>query len=106
MSRGRARPSASSGRRRMRARARWLRGALALQPVPGPEDPCDNSEKKEEETERHHEAPAYRHVGAAVEAPAKAADEIHDRVKQAEAAPGLRQHVDGVERAAEKGERR
>src|SRR2546426_681001 len=46
------------------------------------------------------------HVAAAVETPAKAADEIHDGIEEAERAPRTRQHIDRVERAAEKRERR
>jgi hypothetical protein len=52
------------------------------------------------------EADGDVHVGDAVEAPAEAADQIDRRVEQRDGLPDRRQHVDGIEGAAEEGERR
>ena len=57
-------------------------------------------------SERHAEAHFHRDVRLAVEAPAEPADQVDDRVEQRHRAPGGRQHVDRVERAAEEGQRR
>jgi hypothetical protein len=45
-------------------------------------------------------------VGHAVEAPAEAADQVDHRVEQGDLLPERRQHVDGIEAAAQEGERR
>src|ERR1043166_2528384 len=82
-----------------------LRG-LVLQPIPGLEDPRDDAEADEEKHERHRKTQADANVGRLMEAPAKAADQINDRVKQAHGAPRRRQHVDRVECAAQKRQRR
>ena len=77
----------------------------ALQPVPRPEDPPDQREAQDEEPHRRREADLHAHVRGPVEAPAEAADQVDHRVEQAEGAPGIGQHVDRIERAAEEGER-
>ncbi len=64
------------------------------------------SERNAQKEQRHGQAGHHRHVGAAVEAPAEAADEIHHRVEQGRALPERRQHVDRVEGATQEGERR
>src|SRR5687767_14292055 len=46
------------------------------------------------------------HVGDLVEAPAKAAYQVDDGVKERHRLPRRRQHADGIEGAAEEGERR
>ena len=54
----------------------------ALQPIPGLEDPGDHRQADHEEPKRHRQAHADAHVGGAVEAPAKAADQVDDRIEQ------------------------
>src|SRR5258706_2282107 len=81
-------------------------GLSVLEPVPGPEDPDHHRQTDNEEQQRCAEAHPYSDIRGPVEAPAKAADQVHHGVEQAERAPGGREHVDRVERAAEKRERR
>src|SRR5262250_3526561 len=64
-----------------------LRVRSALQPVPGLEEPAQKRQADDEEHEDRGEARDDRHVGGAVEAPAEAADQVNDRVEQAEGAP-------------------
>src|SRR5436190_5458401 len=86
--------------------ARRPPSGLHLQPIPGPEDPRAYREEYREEDDRHAEAHPDADVGDTVEAPAKAADQVDDRVEQGHRLPHRRQHVDRVEAPAEKGERR
>ena len=64
------------------------RRPLLLHPVPGPEHPRDDRDAGEQEHERHREAQPDGDVRLAEEAPAKAADQVHDRVEQRDRAPG------------------
>lgn len=64
--------------------------ALILESVAGLEDPPDDDKAKSEEAERHGEADADVHVGDLKEAPAKAADQIDDRVEQGDGLPQRR----------------
>src|SRR3546814_4558573 len=59
-----------------------------------------------EETKNRGDADHHVDVGQAVEAPAKGADQVQHRVEQADLLPQQRQHVDRVERAAKKRQRR
>src|ERR1700691_6507983 len=79
---------------------------LRLQAPSGAEDPCQNRQTYGDEQRREPEARADADVALAIEAPAKAADQIDHGIEQADRAPERRQHVDRVERAAEKRERR
>src|SRR5688572_9574843 len=83
-----------------------MRAILRLEPVAGAENPPDDAKADDQERQRHAEADADMHVGYAEEAPAEAADEIHDRVEQRDSLPDRRQHVDRVERAAKERQRR
>src|SRR5579863_7152545 len=87
------------------ARAR-SRDPSLLQPVSGPEDYDDGDETEREEDQRHADADADRDVAFVIEAPAKAADQINYRIEQSRLPPEWRQHRDGIEAAAEKGQRR
>src|SRR5581483_5562904 len=78
----------------------------AFQAITGSENPTYQRETGREESERHREADSDADVRRCIEAPAKAADQIHDRIEQADGAPPRRQHVDRIERAAEERERR
>src|SRR5581483_6784900 len=91
-------------------RAAFLRNACgsgsAFQPVAGFENPRHGGQADRKKYQGHRQAHADSHVGGSVKAPAKAADQIDDRVEQRHRAPRRRQHVDGIESAAEKRERR
>src|SRR3990170_5020402 len=80
--------------------------ASGLDPPAGLENPPDEDQACGEEDERHAEADGDVDVGLAVKAPAEAADQIKYRVEQRDGAPDRRQHVDGIEAAAEECERR
>src|SRR6267154_3449175 len=88
---------------------RWSRKGLAisiLESIAGPEDPRHDRERHREECTGHGEAHPHAHVGQAVEAPAESAHEVDHGVEERDRPPEGRKHVDGVEAAAEKGERR
>src|SRR5690606_18518693 len=77
----------------------------AFQPVAGAKHPVHGSQAQRQEAEGHAQADADRYVGNAVEAPAKAADQVHHRVEQGELLPEGGQHADRVETAAKEGQR-
>src|ERR1043165_9511125 len=79
---------------------------LVLDAIAGSEDPRDRAEADAKEQKRHRDAYAKVHVGGFKEAPAEAADQIHDRIEQRDGLPAGWQHVNRIERAAEEGERR
>src|ERR1700739_1423407 len=76
-----------------------------LEFVPGAKDGPNRREARQQEYHDHGETDNDVDVGNAVEAPAEAADEVHDRVEQSHLLPKRRQHVDGIEAAAEESER-
>src|ERR1700722_20983535 len=76
-----------------------------LQPKSRLEHPGDDAEANGQETHGHGHAGADAHISIAIEAPAEAADQVHDGIEQTESAPGRRQHVDGVEGPSEECER-
>src|SRR5215475_1530140 len=82
------------------------RRPLVLQPVAGAKNPADQRQAEACEQHGHRQADAHVYVGDRIETPAKTADQINDRVEQAERLPGWWQQVDGIEAAAQKGERR
>src|SRR5438105_12794737 len=77
-----------------------------LQTISSLEDPPYSRKAKYEEQTGHGKTDADMHIGDLVEAPAKAADQVDDRVEERHRLPGGRQHADRVERATQKGERR
>src|SRR3712207_2932723 len=77
-----------------------------LELVAGSKDEPHSCKAESKEGKGHAKAESYGHVGCAVEAPAEAADEIHDRVEQRERAPARWQHVDRVEDPAQERQRR
>src|ERR1700733_15358833 len=76
-----------------------------LEFVSGPKDGPNRREARQQEYHDHGKTDNDVDVGNAVEAPAKAADEVHDRVEQSYLLPERRQHVDGIEAAAQESER-
>src|SRR5262249_76400 len=79
---------------------------LILEPIARLEDPPDYDKAEEKEARRHGEAYSHSDVGDPIESPPKAVDEVDDRIEQRDALPGFGQHREGIERAAEKRERR
>ena len=79
---------------------------LRPQPIAGAENPPQHRQAYGDEGRGEGEAADDADIAAAIEAPAETADQIDDRIEQADRAPERRQHVDRVERAAEEGERR
>src|ERR1700723_4590748 len=79
---------------------------LILEPIPCLEYPSDQSEANHEKAHRHSQADADADIGGAVKTPAKAADQVHDGIEEAEYAPRRRQHVDGIKSASQKRKRR
>src|SRR4051812_5235027 len=77
-----------------------------LESVPRPEDGPDSYEAGDQECHDHREADNDVDIGNAIEGPAEAADEIHDRIEQGHFLPDRRQHGNGVEAAAQKGQGR
>ncbi len=77
-----------------------------LQSVARPEKPANDGDADCQEDERraktHHDADV-RYLS---KTPAEAADQVHDRVEQADGLPDGWQHVDGIEGPAKEGERR
>src|SRR3712207_3101758 len=70
---------------------------LRLQAVTRLEDPPHRRQAHDQEEDRHAEAQGDAHVGDAVEAPAEAADQVHDGVEQGDRLPERGQHVHRVE---------
>src|SRR5580698_7048067 len=68
-------------------------GVLGLQPITRLEYPGDDRQAGRQEQKRHAEADPDADIGDAIETPAKAADEIDDRIDQRQGAPERRQHV-------------
>src|SRR5919112_3575804 len=82
------------------------RQGLRFEPVPCLEDPPYGRQAYGQKADRHGQAHADAHVGDPVEAPAEAADQVDDGIEQGGRLPERRQHIDGVETAAEKDQRR
>jgi hypothetical protein len=80
--------------------------ALCLEPISGLEDPSHYHQACRQEHRGHGEAYADTNIGDPVETPAEAADQIDHGIEQCDRLPEGRQHIDGVETAAEKGQRR
>src|SRR5438874_1384459 len=103
---------------RQRRSVEWIRSArdsgrssarnrdLVLEPIASPEYPPYCYKTGEQEGERHPQTDRDTHIGNLEERPAEATDEIDDRIEQGDGLPGRRQHADGIEATAEKGERR
>src|SRR5437764_11229149 len=64
-----------------------LPAGSALEAIPGLEDPPYRGETGAEEDGRHRKAHSDVHVGDLEEAPAEAADQIDDRVRQGDGLP-------------------
>src|SRR5690242_4815697 len=73
---------------------------LVLQPVAGLEDPPHGRETGAEKNRDGRKAHLDIDISDLEEAPAKAADEVNDRVEQGDRLPHRRQHLDRVEAAA------
>src|SRR5262249_7322947 len=89
----------------------WLalamtKGRSVLQPVAGLEDPPHQGEADRKKRKRHAEAEDHADVRDLVKAPAEAGDQIDYGIEQRDRAPARRQHVHGIEAAAEKRQRR
>src|ERR1044071_10476491 len=86
----------------------WIRKCtiLILEPIARLEYPPDRDEAGEQEGERHSQADRNTHIGNLEERPAEPADEIDNRIEQRDGLPSWRQHADGIEATAKKGERR
>src|SRR4029453_745119 len=82
------------------------RRASILQPVPGSENPPHQRHTAGEKAERDDDADPDADIGDLVKAPAETGDQIDHRIEQGNGAPARRQHVHGVETAAEEGQRR
>ena len=67
--------------------------------------PPYKSQADDEKAKRHANTHGDMHIGNAVEAPAKTADQIHYRIEQGDLLPQWRQHSDRIERAAQECER-
>src|SRR5882762_11736459 len=72
-------PPAMTGLEEYRTRASAQSG---FQAIAGPEDPDDDRQAREEESQRRRQADCDAYVRVAVEAPAKAADQVDDRIEQ------------------------
>src|SRR6266853_395907 len=83
-----------------------LTTALGLELIACLEYPAHDREAQGEKAQCRSGARDDIHVRHAVEAPAKAADQVDHRVEQGNLLPYRRQHADRVERAAEEGEGR
>ena len=78
---------------------------LIFQPVPGLKHPADEENAGGEKKGNHEEAQGQPDVGRFIKAPAEAADQIHDGVKQRNLLPEGGEHVDGVKTTAQKRKR-
>src|SRR5579872_4717891 len=79
--------------------------ALGLEAVARPENPGDDRQADDQEDRHHEQAGAYANVREAVKAPAEAAHQVDDRIKERRLLPERWQHGYAVEAAAEKGQR-
>src|ERR1700739_1954989 len=77
-----------------------------LESPTGAENPPQQEQADRNEQRREAEAAPDADVALTVKTPAEAADEIDDGIDQADGAPERRQHVVGIKRAAEEGQRR
>ena len=73
--------------------------------VPRLKHPPYKSQADDEKAKRNANTHGDMHIGNAVEAPAKAADQIHHRIEQGDLLPQWGQHIDRIERAAQECER-
>jgi len=64
-------------------------------------NPPYESQADDEKAKRHANTRSDMHIGNAVEAPAKAADQIHHWIEQGDLLPQGRQHIDRIERATQ-----
>src|SRR5215216_6862120 len=80
--------------------ARCLQG-LRLEPVACLEDPPHRRQAQDQEEDRHGQAQGHAYVGGSVEAPPEAADQVDHRIEEGDRLPERRQHLHGVEAAAE-----
>src|SRR5215204_6298096 len=78
-----------------------LRG-LRLEPVACLEDPPHRCQAQDQEEYRHGQAQAHAYVCGPVEAPPETADKVDHRIEEGHRLPERRQHIHGVEAAAEK----
>ena len=69
------------------------------------EDVSNDCSADREESDRDREGNPYVDISRSIERPAQAAHEIDYRVRQRDRVPWLGQHIDGIESAAEKGQR-
>src|SRR5690606_15574871 len=79
---------------------------LGFESIPRLEDQPDDGKTNEEKDKRHKQTDANAHIRDLIEAPAKAADQVHDRVEQRHGLPERRKHVERVERTAQERQRR
>ena len=80
-------------------------GLSGLDAVSGAEYPADNQQTQSQEHQSHADADADVHIRSTIEAPAEPADQVDHRIEQRNGLPERRQHGDGVETAAQKGQR-
>src|SRR6266702_5767641 len=97
--------SLTQSRADMRARTA-SRATSTLEPVSGLEYPRDDQQKHRQKQRGHAEAHLDVHIGESIEAPAKSANQINDRIEQRHRPPERRQHIHRIEASAEKRERR
>src|SRR6185295_5520833 len=83
-----------------------LHDRLGLEAIACPENPPHGDEAQRQEQRRHPETDAHMHIGDLVEAPAKSAHEVDNGIEERDRLPGRREDADGVEGAAEEGQRR
>src|SRR5690554_461913 len=76
------------------------------QPISGFENPPDGHHTCCKEYQCHPYADGNMHICHAVKSPTKAANKVHHRVEQTERLPNFRQHIDGIESATQKNQRR
>ena len=72
-----------------------------FQPIARLEYPSNDREADEKEGHDRREADFDGDVAFVEEAPAEARDQVDDRIEERHLAPHSRQHIDGIERAAE-----
>src|SRR5919112_418282 len=77
-------------------------GGLRLEPVACLEDPPHRCQAQDQEEDRHGQAQAHAYVCGPVEAPPETADQVDHRIEEGDRLPERRQHIHGVEAAAEK----
>jgi hypothetical protein len=79
--------------------------ALVSNLVPRLKHPPYKSQTDDEKTKCHANTHGDMHIGNAIEAPAKSADQIYHRIEQGDFLPQGGQHIDRIERAAQECER-